>query len=569
MEPKLLGNKVLAKRLKGLAKLQLYILHNLMKFNNLKQYSRLLKSADGSWLKVSSVFGIDNITIYVPETATIISPVPNEIAVKIFKGFLCHPRIFGGRGWNPKGEELPNGPFTYPLVDDDHGTRGLKWVNSAWKRVNSPPENYGNIDWLGDKNKVLSWRGPAGRHFAMDSTKHYPGFTVWDYTEMAGGLEVEHYTPYRNVIYRGGEIVQDFLEGYKVLGCGVRKGKIVSVVGVDYAGRPNPDGGMGGFYDEVYLEAERIGFRSSSRPSTPWFFNSSGTEAVNGNAKLTISDKVDCEFSSIPPGVGTQRIVIPLDRSTWGLERNGSWDMFRDFSGLSERKVTLSVFDNESTTVQSSGNTENEYLPIMLSGTFPDTMTVTGPYAATVGAQYTAVISGPSGFISCADPVIEWSFSGGAINESGIITDITGCGTETVTATVSGGGFTLSGSMQVKLPIGQWVQVSYENCLPGHEITTYYYCEKGVYRYMDEGYRQMINVSIGGAWRWNSIKNKCIWIASGEWKSDLGYPTNKCQPYCKPLIAGTRVRDAGKPCEATFNLYQYVLSRGVYEWQCP
>ena len=130
----------------------------------------------------------------------------------VFEGFLCHPRTFGGKGWNPKGEELPNGPFTYPLVDDDHGTRGLKWVNSTWKLVNPPPENYGNIDWLGDKNKVLSWCGPAGRHFEMDSTKHYPGFTTWDYTEMSGGFEIEHYTPYRNFIYRGGKTVQEFLE---------------------------------------------------------------------------------------------------------------------------------------------------------------------------------------------------------------------------------------------------------------------------------------------------------------------------------------------------------------------
>jgi len=362
-----------------------------------------------------------------------------------FVGFLCHPRTFDGKGWNPGGEELPNGPFAYPLVDDDHGTRGLKRTNDAWKRVNNPPENYGNLNWIGDKNKVLSWRGPSGQHFEMDSTKSYPGFTVWDYTEMAGGLEVEHYTPYRNVIYRGGKVAQDFLEGCKVLGCGLLGGKIISVVSIDYTGKENPDGGTGGFYDEVYVGKERIGFRRSSRPSVPWFFNSAGSEAVNGDTKLVITDAGDCSFSTMSSGSGT-RTDKYNGTNDWGVEQSGSWLMYRDFSGLDLQGITLNVSINENTDKDASSTETTDDLTIYYSGTDNPTVTVTGPEAYGGEGAYNYAVEGNH----CGIDSVEWTFP-------------TGCGMGTVSVTVTfEGGNTASGSMQVRMPTGIWTNDGYE-----------------------------------------------------------------------------------------------------------
>lgn len=402
-----------------------------------------------------------------------------------FKGFLCHPRTFNSKGWNHKGELLESGPYVYPLVDDDHGTRGLHKIKNDWRVKQKPPENYGNLDWLGNKGKVLSFRGPAGRQFAMDSTISYPGFTEWDYTTYSGGSEVEHYTPYRNLIYRNGKVAQEFLYGYKVLGCGLRKGKIVSVVGVDYAGIPNPSGSTGGFYDEVYWGKERIGFRSSSRPSTPWFFNSTGTEAVNDNTKLSISDEGVCTFSSLTSGSGTQTNsqTIGTDDATWSMGRTGNFPQYFDYSVDTLQGITLNITGNDATTWHYEAETTNGDLPLMYSGDPPTVITVTGPNPAYEGAQYTADVNGDY----CPDAVFTWDFSGGTISSSGEITEITGCGTETITATISGGGFSLSGSLEVMMPDGDWYLVSDEYMCSDWGTTAHEYVA-GNLRYHEEGH---------------------------------------------------------------------------------
>lgn len=362
-----------------------------------------------------------------------------------FSGFLCHPRTFGGKGWNPAGEELATGPYIYPLVDDDHGTRGLK-KSDAWKVIKKPPENYGNLDWLGN-GKAVSWRGPAGRQFAMDSLNHYPGFTEWDYSSVSGGIEVEHYTPYRNLIYRNGKMAQEFLEGYKVLGCGLRNGKIISVVGVDYAGKVNPDGSQNGFYDEVYWGKERIGFRLSSRPSTPWFFNSDGTEAVNGNTKLTISDEGVCTFSALPVGSGTQtNEYTGADRGTWGVTRSGSWPGHHDFADLTLQGITLNLTFDEGSLYESTGENTYADLPIMISGIKNPVVTITGPEVYAVN-NYSYTLTGNH----CNIDHVDWEFP-------------EGCGTGTVSVTITFvDGSSVSASMEVRMPSGRWVLVSSEN----------------------------------------------------------------------------------------------------------
>ncbi len=76
---------------------------------------------------------------------------------------------------------------------------------------------------------------------------------------------------------------------------------------------------------------------------------------------------------------------------------------------------------------------------------------VTGPLAATVGAQYDVNSSDGGPF--------EWSISGGAINAYGLVTSVDGaCGTGSVTAKNRCG----SGSMVIMFPSGQWVEQSCE-----------------------------------------------------------------------------------------------------------
>lgn len=352
-------------------------------------------------------------------------------------GFICHPRDTTNPGGAKPGGVAITPTYQYPLVDDDHGSRVLTWESDEWD-VSSDVENYGNLDWMGPGGEVISWRGPAGRQFAMDRLLSFPGFTEWD------GADAYHdyYTPYRNQVYQGGELTKGFLVGYKVLGAALAGGSLVCVVGVDYAGIENPDGGTGGFYDEVYVGDVRIGWQAASRPSVPWFFNSAGLVAVCGNRKLTIAeDLASVTFNTLPAGSGTETALYN-GSNAWGFLKDGSWPMFRDFAMETLRELTLSVSFSESTAVSSDSVDLSADLDEKI--TVEDPPGISGPEEASVGASYTAINAGPN---------IEWSFSGGTISDSGTILTMTGCGMHTVGWTDSCG---RTGSMQVRAA-GAWV----------------------------------------------------------------------------------------------------------------
>ena len=191
-------------------------------------------------------------------------------------GFIFHPRnsLFPG-GFTPAGDSIIN-VYDYPLMDDDHGSRLLVGDTGSWVYEINPPENYGNIDWIDNDGSIISWRGPASRSFAMDPLNNYPGFTIVDYISESDGTV--HYTVYENLVYQKGAILFEFPVTSKVLGA---TGTYV-ILGVDYAGMKNPDGGVNGFYVEVWNGIKtRIGFSVGSRPSVPWFFNPSANEAVS------------------------------------------------------------------------------------------------------------------------------------------------------------------------------------------------------------------------------------------------------------------------------------------------
>lgn len=470
-----------------------------------------------------------------------------------FKGFLCHPRTFNGSGWDKKDAPLTTGPYTFPLVDDDLGTRGIE-RKTEWA-VSKKPENYGNLDWSGN-GKVVSWRGPAGRQFAMDSTKPYPGFTEFDYMVEVAGLDVEHYTPYRNLVYQGGVVLKEFPYGTKVLGCALNGRSLVCVVGVDYAGRTNPDGGTGGFYDEVWIADVRIGYQVSTRPTTPWFFNSLGTEAVCGNQKVVIAeDLLSVLFSDLEIGSGSQNNEYTGgDRGAWGVTKSGSWPMFRDFVGLVAPGVALNlVFDERSVAINNSVE-ERDDLPIMMSGTDDPTVTISGSEDYAGEGKYSYAVSGNN----CGIESVAWSYP-------------SGCGMGTVSVTVTFlGGKTVTASMQVRMPTGMWVVVSTWQCgLPYPQNIPLENREL-----ISGAYKTIIGVSYGtnctnyDAPCWSDYFGRCV-DNCVQLCIDQGFWPDRRVPVIGATIHSVTTRD-GDACRATssYNSYYYETNETVYEWRC-
>jgi hypothetical protein len=378
-------------------------------------------------------------------------------------GFICHPRDNTNPGGaKPGGVAVTPTSYQYPLVDDDHASSVLSWDGETWA-VSSEVENYGNLDWKGPDGETLSWRGPCGRQFAMDSTANYPGFTAFDYLD---GSEVEHYTPYQRYVYQSGESLKEFPEGTRVLGCGLNGGILVCVVSVDYSGRTNPDGGTGGFYDEVWRGDTRIGWATSSRPSVPWFFNSTGTEAVCGQRKLSIAEDSSVTFSTLSAGSGTETVQYAKgENSEWSLAQSGLWALFRDYIGQDMAGIELAVSSAETSAHTGESSETHADLPVKWSCPEDPEGVIIGSDTVTVGAGYSVSLS--SGELEvCTD--ISWSFDGGTISSDGVVTAITGCGSGTITATYNGKcGGSLNLSKTVRLPSGKWIAEYYAEQFEG------------------------------------------------------------------------------------------------------
>jgi hypothetical protein len=354
-------------------------------------------------------------------------------------GFIFHPRnsLFPG-GFTPNGEAIAT-VYGYPLVDDDHGSRLITGDAGAWSYDANPPENYGNLDWIGMNGTVVSWRGPASRSFAMDPLHSYPGFTSLDY--VSGFPEVEYYTPYRNLIYQSGDILFEFPTSSKVFGAT----DIYGVVGFNYAGQVNPAGGVGGYYTEIWHGTKaRIGYMLGALP-VPCFFNQTGNEAISGSLRMSINidsgGQESVSFTALAGGSGTQTKVVSVGSPVpWKLNRSGSWPLHYGFKGNDLFPLTLTMVESQSTARAGVGESTFTDLPILFSGTAPTSITVDGPEWYTPG-MYTATIE-PEGASLCAGGLV-WTFP-------------TGCGMGVVTATLG----PVSGSKSVRMPDGVWKLLS-------------------------------------------------------------------------------------------------------------
>jgi hypothetical protein len=91
----LLGDRAEAEKLRGFALSQLRILLDTMKFQGLKQYTRIVRFSDGSYVRAFSSFGIDTVAVFVPpvsipereiveiEEAVHIAPEPCEVGIEV------------------------------------------------------------------------------------------------------------------------------------------------------------------------------------------------------------------------------------------------------------------------------------------------------------------------------------------------------------------------------------------------------------------------------------------------------------------------------------------------------
>jgi hypothetical protein len=252
----------------------------------------------------------------------------------------------------------------------------------------------------------------------MDSLNNYPGFTIFDY-ETTGDLPVTHYTPYQNLVYRQGEIDLTYTTGTKVIGAT----DTYTVLGVDYLGRTNPDGGIGGFFTEVWEgDDKRIGFSHDSRPDVPWFFNASGSEAVSSNKKLviTIDDKgvPSVAFSTIPDSAGSGSDTTAMVHNiSWSLTRTGNFPMYYDYVGDLLSNIALKISGLDSSVMTGDSSESFGTFDIKISGALTtEVFTITlGSGSADpwgMGLVIVEHVTTPGVNCGCSAPVDVWTRKG-------------------------------------------------------------------------------------------------------------------------------------------------------------
>ena len=420
---------------------------------NIQTYKLRRELFDGSVIEVLSAGGRESIHIFSPIINKGITQAQVPEKETVF-GFICHPRSDKYPGGRTAAGIAISGAYTYPLIDNDHGSVVL--IPPNWT-MSYATENYGNIDWSGPSiiggSNVLTFRGPAGRQLGLDPTIDYPGFTFLD--ETLGDLNpINYYTPFSSNIYRAGGILKVNPAG-KVLGAAYQGGHLIEIIGINYRGRRNPDGSFGGFYDEVWVNGVRIGYAPGGRPKTPWFFNQSGTKAVHDNTEVSVlispAGQSISQFKSINPGNGTFDYTADKPAGTWVLNKSGIWSQYRDYNIDAPRLINIVASGFENSILTGSSSAMFSQVSIVYSGSGIATpIVVAGPEGATVGAAYT--VTGGVGGCSC---VGVWSMSGGVIDQTGHIVSISGCGMGSITYTCGSAYDTLA----VRLPSGIWSTV--------------------------------------------------------------------------------------------------------------
>lgn len=191
----------------------------------------------------------------------------------------------------------------------------------------------------------------------------------------------------------------------------------------------------------------------------------------------------------------------------------------------------------------------------------------TASIAATLSSTFT--ISGTetpvvgSGYsASGAVGAVSWSMSPGTINsETGVIT-VLGCGTGTITAIDSCG---RSASMEVRFPNGYWQQQSYEYFSGGSWAGATLI--SGGTKYVEQ-FTGKTNPIYTDCWVWNDLQGKCIFIEN--WcHYDGGFLASWERPKTISDIVYSET-PSSDPCNSyVHRTYYVVCTRYTYRWVCP
>lgn len=466
--------------------------------------------------------------------------------------------IVDGGGWDKNINPITT-IYHIPAIDGDGGSSILTPVKDTASFKETHGEySYGNIYWSND-NATLSWKGPPSRHIPLQDHLNIPGLTVLDDIEEKTTGELRYYTAFGPNIYSKGSVLVTAPEYNwsgisnkpKVLGAAIQNNILVLIAGVNK--RYNTE--EQGFYDSVFISTnnkdwELIGEIASSRHRLPYFFNKQGTSAVNRERLLHIN-AIDKQVSleTLPSNISTN---IEVSSKFWNLGGQSNSVIFREYAEDTLVELpAVSIFD-ENTTITNTGDSITTDLPLYNEGILT-CATIEGPNSAVVGSLYTL-----SGGTSCPENVV-WSFSGGTIDAKlGIITNITGCGTAVVTATV---GQCVS-TKEVRLPSGTWI---YKECISLSEpnaCSQIYWCE------MYFG-----TIYLGNTKEVYHILGSTGLGINGTEPCPAEYPYNDAETW--DIMVGLGYQDmyaqgdpgctSNYPCHDPYKPWRKI----VYTWECP
>lgn len=179
------------------------------------------------------------------------------LVVTPLMGFAVHPRSSEYlNGVNTEtNDPIPTPYPMFPHYDDDNGTKLLSFNENSWVVEIPDSDNYGLHAWLSE-DETISWRGWPSITLGTSRETAIEGITQLDVQTAYN----TYYTPLSSYIYSEGEKIP---APGKVRGAGISDLGLVIVATVNYTqydiagfanNTINPDGGIGGYYDELYVQ---------------------------------------------------------------------------------------------------------------------------------------------------------------------------------------------------------------------------------------------------------------------------------------------------------------------------
>lgn len=244
-----------------------------------------------------------------------------------------HPMV-SGNGFAADGTALPDRPFAFPIVDDDHGTKQFaRLPDAGWEFDKDPDgENYGNIDWKGlntapegqpSDASILTYKGPSSRHTLQKPgapTLHIPGFT--SLLDVVGADPISYHTVFGTKVYESGEEIAEGPTSYPnegldkalCLGAAYFNDELVVMWCINQ--RNNPEHTPGYYHTlmkAVGGEWELLWESNLGMPYEPWFPSPDGSKMISvfgGQIhRISISDAWEVTYAAEAVGEATREVT--------------------------------------------------------------------------------------------------------------------------------------------------------------------------------------------------------------------------------------------------------------------